>query len=88
MEASNLAAVRGLWLAVRALEDDAAGLEWLVKTGKAPERLRDEYVKQAAEGREAADALRAMARAAQARLDALPVRPSELTSEPDAAGHR
>lgn len=80
--AGNLAAVQALWLAIRALEDDAAGLDWVVKTGRCPANRQGEYARQAAENREAARALRVMAEAAQARLNSLPASPSTLRSDP------
>lgn len=80
---SNHGAVAALWLAITALEDDAAGLEWMVREGRAPEHLRDNYVVQAAEGKSAADVLRRHAQAAQGRLDSLPHAPSRRP-QPDA----
>ena len=79
--AMNLAAVQALWLAIRALEDDAAGMDWLVKSQRAPASRHGEYARQSRESREAARALRAMASAAQSRLDSLPVAPSTLRSD-------
>ncbi len=71
--ATNIAAVNALWRAIRALEDDAAGLEWL--TGRAavdaPRALAQR--REAREARQAAASLRAYAEQAQQRLDALPV---------------
>lgn len=77
--AVNQAAVRALWLAIRALQDDAAGLEWMLREGRAPEHQRENYARQAAEGRQAAEVLLAHAQAAQDRLDRLPTAPSDLT---------
>ena len=76
--AGNLIAVRALWLAILALEDDAAGLEWLLRQGRAPAHHQESLAAQAAEGRAAARVLREHARAAQERLDNLPVAPSKL----------
>lgn len=87
--ASNLAAVKALWMAIRALEDDAAGLEWRLGQRTPADHLHAEYERQAAATREAARHLREMAGAAQARLDALPVAPSGLRLAPaqeDAGG--
>ena len=74
--ASNQGAVAALWRAITALEDDAAGLDWMVRGGRAPQHQRDNYSRQAAEGRQAADVLRRHAKAAQERLDSLPNAPS------------
>ncbi len=82
--AGNLAVVNALWVAIRAVEDDAAGLEWLVRSGQGPEQLRAQYMEQAAEGREAAAVLRALAVAAQARLAALPLTQGVLGLRPEA----
>lgn len=89
--ASNLAAVNALWLAIRALEDDAACLDWRIRTGQTGDHAL--YAEQAAAGRAAAQHLRKMAQAAQARLDQLPAPPSSLhlvssrdEPEPDVTG--
>ena len=79
--ASNHVAVAALWLAITALEDDAAGLEWMVREGRAPAHQRENYSRQAAEGREAAEVLRRHAQAAQDRLDSLPNAPSRQRHE-------
>lgn len=75
--ANNIAALRALWSAIRALEDDAAGLTYMAATygdelGTPAEARRAE----AEAAMETAAALREHARRAQQRLDALPVAPS------------
>lgn len=79
---TNIAALRSLWLAIRALEDDAHSLNYMAtnygdRFGVPAEARRRE----AAAALEAAEMLRGHARRAQARLDALPVAPSAV-SEP------
>lgn len=73
----NIAAVRALWSAIRALEDDAAGLRYMASTygdsfGLPAEARRAEADAAVA----AAMLLREHARRAQDRLDALPASPS------------
>ena len=67
--ATNRGSVRALWSAIRALEDDAAGLDYLA--GRAHEPRAADRKQEAQEAREAALRLRAYANAAQRRLDAL-----------------
>lgn len=81
--ASNHGAVAALWRAITALEDDAAGLDWMVRSERAPQHQRDNYIRQAAEGRHAAELLRRHAKAAQDRLDSLPNAPSVDRSAAD-----
>ena len=74
---TNIAALKALWQAIRALEDDAASLTYMADNygngfGMSPTRRRAE----AAEALEAADRLRSLAQRAQERLDALRVMPS------------
>lgn len=66
--ATNQASVRTLWLAIHALENDAAGLDYLAGQDhpRASQRQRE-----AAQARDAAQRLRGYAKAAQDRLDAL-----------------
>lgn len=76
---TNLAALRALWLAIRALEDDATGLEYMASQygdnfGMSAEARRGE----AAAALNAANTLREHARRAQDRLDALPTAPSAV----------
>lgn len=77
---NNLAAVRALWMAIRALEEDAAGLQFMATKygdgfGQSAEARRAE----AEAALEAAALLRDLARRAQQRLDALPSAPSAVT---------
>ncbi len=77
---TNIAALRALWLAIRALEDDAASLNYMAGKygdgfGSSAEARRAE----AAAALAAASTLRDHARRAQARLDALPVAPSAVS---------
>lgn len=75
--ATNIAAVNALWLAIHALEDDAAGLEYMsTLAGREPLPTQ---LEQAASARGAARRLREYADEAQQRLDALPVAPSAVT---------
>jgi hypothetical protein len=76
---TNIAALRALWMAIRALEDDAHGLRYMAKHygdtfGRGAELRLDE----AAAALKAAEILRKQAHRAQARLDALPAAPSSL----------
>lgn len=69
---TNVSALRALWMAIRALEDDAASLDFLAthhgdSFGQMAEARRGE----AAATRGAAETLREHARLAQQRLDAL-----------------
>lgn len=77
---TNLAALRAIWMAIRALEDDAASLNYMAENygdslGMPAERRRTE----AAAARDAAGLLRVQAHQAQQRLDALPVAPLSLS---------
>jgi hypothetical protein len=67
--ATNSNTVKALWLAVRALEDDAAGLDHL--TQKYPQFNVPARRREAEAARTAAQQLRQHAGAAQQRLDAL-----------------
>ena len=78
--ATNIAAVNALWLAIRALDDDAAGLEYLASAGARQPRAA-QLLEQAASAREAASRLRTFAAEAQQRLDALPIAPSTVTED-------
>lgn len=84
---SNIAAVRALWMAIRALEDDAAGLEYMAS------HYGDGFGMSAAARREeakaalaAANSLREHARRAQNRLDELPTAPSASREDGSDAG--
>lgn len=84
---TNIAAVRALWMGIRALEDDAAGLRYMADHygddfGMSADRRREE----AAAAQAAADALRVQAQRAQARLDALPSAPSAAREDDSQAG--
>jgi hypothetical protein len=68
--ATNMAAARALWLAVNAMEDDAAGLAWRAQR-HAPDGGAQALLAEAQAAREAAASLRALAGAAQRRLDGL-----------------
>ena len=68
--ATNMAAARALWLAVNAMEDDAAGLTWRAQRTPSGERA-DALVREATAARDAAASLRKLANAAQLRLDGL-----------------
>jgi hypothetical protein len=69
--ATNMAAARALWLAVRALEDDAAGLAWRAGRSRVEPGTRAGLLEQAEGARTAASSLRVLAAAAQQRLDGL-----------------
>lgn len=69
--ATNMAAARALWLAVRALEDDAAGLSWRAGRSRVAPETRAGLLEQADGARSAASSLRRLAVAAQQRLDGL-----------------
>ena len=76
---TNISALKALWMAIRALEDDAAGLEYMA--GHYGDDFGMSAVKRGEEAlaaREAADRLRIHARRAQTRLDALPSTPSDV----------
>lgn len=79
--ATNIAAVNALWRAIRALEDDAAGLEWLTQRAAVDAPLALAQRREAREARQAAASLRAYAEQAQQRLDALPVAPRAAGDE-------
>lgn len=68
--AINMGAARALWLAVNAMEDDAAGLAW--RAQRSPARGGAEaLLVEAQAARDAAGSLRVLAAAAQRRLDGL-----------------
>jgi hypothetical protein len=69
--ATNMAAARALWLAVRAMEDDAAGLEWRAGRADTDDATRKDLLGDAEGARSAAASLRMLASAAQRRLDGL-----------------
>ena len=74
---TNIGALRALWLAIRALEDDAAGLELMAaKYGDRFGLPAAARRREAVAALDAAGLLRGHARRAQDRLDALPVAPS------------
>jgi hypothetical protein len=84
---TNIAALRSLWMAIRALEADAASLHYMAQHYGSAEEFglpASERRKEADAAYEAATVLRGHARRAQARLDALPVAPLS-SSEPGAA---
>jgi len=76
--ATNVAVVSALWRAIRALEDDAVGLDWLATRRAADGRQAAAQRDEAAAARDAGSTLRRYAGQAQARLDALPAAPSVL----------
>jgi hypothetical protein len=77
---TNLAALRALWMAIRALEDDAASLRYMAAHyGDAFGQAADKRREEAQAATEAAEVLRGHARRAQQRLDALPVAPSAIS---------
>jgi hypothetical protein len=74
---TNIAALRALWMAIRALEDDAVSLNYMAEHfgdqhGMRADKRRDE----ASAALDAAKVLRTHAKRAQERLDALPSLPS------------
>lgn len=84
---TNIAALRAIWLAIRALEDDAASLTYMSshcgdKFGMAAERRDAEAVA----ALEAAALLRVHVRRAQERLDGLPAAPSAVREPGSQAG--
>ncbi len=70
--ATNVGAVNAVWRAVRALEDDAAGLDWLASREAVNPAQAQKQREEAAGAREAAGQLRTVAGQAQRRLEALP----------------
>ena len=68
---TNQAAVLGLWRAIRLLEDDAAGLEWLADREDAEPPAAAARREEAASARAAAAEMRARVTEAQRRLKAL-----------------
>ena len=79
MLANNLAAVRALWAAIHALEDDAAGLTFMANNteyGGPQGAYATARLAEAQAALQASAILRQHARSAQERLDALPVAPS------------
>lgn len=83
--ATNMGAARALWLAVSAMQDDAAGLAWRAKQPEVAEGTSASLLEQAQEAREAAVALRVLASAAQRRLDGLPYPTTVVRIEEPAA---
>jgi hypothetical protein len=84
---TNIAALRALWLAIRALEDDAASLSHMATHygddfGMSADARRAE----AASATGAAATLRIHARRAQERLDALPDAPSAVSESGSESG--
>jgi hypothetical protein len=76
---TNVAALRALWMAIRALEDDAASLSYMAEHyGDDYGMSADARRAEAAAALAAATMLRTHARRAQDRLDALPAAPSAL----------
>lgn len=69
--ATNMASARALWLAVRAMEDDAAGLSWRADRTNETADAKVTLLSQAEDARSAAASLRVLAAAAQRRLDDL-----------------
>jgi hypothetical protein len=67
--ATNMAAARALWLAVSAMEDDAAGLSW--RAQRVVSGGQEALLAEAQAARDAAATLRVLAKAAQQRLDGL-----------------
>jgi hypothetical protein len=79
---TNLHAVRALWMAIRALEDDAGSLMYMASQHSDEFRISAvERRKEADEALEAAATLRTHAQRAQNRLDALPSAPSAIREE-------
>lgn len=80
---TNVAALRALWLAIRALEDDASTLRYMAEHYEGqfgagqPAARREE----AAAALDAAHLLRTHALQAQARLDNLPIAPSAVRED-------
>jgi hypothetical protein len=84
---TNVAALRALWLAIRALEDDVASLHYMVQ------HYGDDFGMSAAARRAEADSaaaaaslLRRHARSAQDRLDSLSAAPSAVREGGSEAG--
>lgn len=69
--ATNMAAARALWLAVHAMEDDAAGLSWRAERTGGNAQASVALLVEATAARTAAGSLRVLALAAQRRLDGL-----------------
>ncbi|MCW2543014.1 MAG: hypothetical protein JWM40_566 [Frankiales bacterium] len=83
--ASNMAAARALWMATRAMEDDAAGLSWRAVQVETTEVDAAALRAQADSSRTAAETLKALAQAAQRRLDDLPLPLSTVRLESPAS---
>lgn len=87
---TNIAALRALWLAIRALEDDAASLKYMsLHYGDQFGMSADRREAEADAALDAAKILRVHAKRAQDRLDALPAAPSavrESGSQPGRGG--
>jgi hypothetical protein len=80
---TNIAALRAVWLAVRALEEDAASLTFMAERyGDDFGMAADARLSEADAATAAAGVLRSHARSAQDRLDMLPSAPSAVR-EPD-----
>ena len=76
---TNIAALRALWMAIRALEDDAGSLRYMAKQlGDTSGISADERRNEADAALEAAEVLRKHAQRAQDRLDRLPSAPSAV----------
>ena len=76
---TNIAALRALWMAIRALEDDAGSLKYMASHhSDAGGMSAQERLEEADAALEAAAMLRGHAQRAQTRLDALPSAPSAV----------
>ncbi len=76
---TNIAVVRALWMAIRALEDDAGSLRYMATQHEDPTSTSaHDRRRESDEALEAAETLRAHAQKAQERLDALPAAPSRI----------
>lgn len=79
---TNIAALRALWMAIRALEDDAASLTYMAAHyGDDYGMSSDARRAEAEAALAAAETLRSHAQRAQDRLDALPVAPSAIRND-------
>jgi hypothetical protein len=88
---TNIAALRSLWMAIRALEQDGASLHHMAQHyGDGFGMSATDRRAEADAAYEAAQTLRGHARRAQQRLDALPMSPSAMGvsggGEPDVPG--
>ncbi len=76
---TNVSALRALWMAIRALEDDAGSLRYLAKQlGDKGGMSADERLHEAEATLDAAQMLRRHAQRAQERLDRFPWAPSAV----------